>query len=165
MSAVAQMLEPVCASPACGTVLSRYSDDTLCTVCRRRAESGSRVATAVDVDLLVLGLLAVHAAEHPGEVLDIGRALAERGIEADCWRVRNAVRRGERRHGFVARGVQGHRGYVLVEQQRRYAPDRRRRDYHGRWTVAPALPSHTGQLKPLRGQLALFDPVEPDSKR
>ncbi len=128
----------VCAAEGCGAILSVYNDDEdgLCAPCRRRVdEEHERGLGGVDLDFLVMSLLCGQHALHPGEPLDVVRALAAQGIEADSWQVQKAVRHMARRHGLIARGAQGRPGYAIVEVERRYRPftaavgfgDRRRR--------------------------------------
>lgn len=113
----------VCAAPGCDTILSDYNPDDVCAQCQRKTtikDEESAKPCSVDLDFLVMALLCRQHALHPGELLDVGQALAAEGVEADSWQVQKAVRHMERRQGIIARGVRGHPGYAIVEVERRY---------------------------------------------
>lgn len=116
----------VCATPGCGTVLSRFNDDHdgLCAACRRRQSEAEpeRAAERVDIDRLVAGILLTHDALHPGEPCNVALELAAIGIEADCWQIRLAVRHLASRHGIIARGRRLRPGYTVERWERRYEP-------------------------------------------
>lgn len=111
---------PVCATPGCGTLLSRYNPGELCAACSARSpEPGPQ---HVDLDRLVAGMLLVHSALHGDEPLNVGQQLAAMQVEADSWAVQAAVRHAERRHGLICRGVRGVPGYSVVDWETRYRP-------------------------------------------
>ena len=158
--------ERLCAA-GCGTVLSAFNPDELCAACqRRRLEQSSDAATGVDLDRLIAGLLLLHSALHGEEPLDVGEALAGMGIVADSWRIQGAVRRAERRHGLVCRGVRGRAGYSLVDWEVRYRPvvgfggaALMERDSEGRFSgVAPLLQQRRRSAEVRGPQMRLLEP-------
>jgi hypothetical protein len=160
MSASAAFAERLC---ACGTVLSRYNHSDRCSVCEQREEEAP---PAVDLEELVAGLLLIHDARHPGESVNLHQQLAAFGIEADSFIVQAAIKRAERRHGVVARGVRGVPGYRLVEWEVRYRPAISRagmlmeRGANGCFSgaVALVLQRRRGEAEVAPPQEALFEP-------
>ncbi len=143
-TATAAATRSVCAG-GCGTVLSRYNTDRdgLCALCRRKAET-EPAAEGVDLDKLVAGILLIHDALHPGELVNISLEVAALGVEADCWSVGRSIRHIARRHGIIARGERGKPGYAVERWERRYQPvlafgggimdrDEESGKYRGRW--------------------------------
>ena len=122
MTATAAVMRPVCATPGCRTVLSTYRPrgETLCAVCRRRANEEEQDAPRVDLDRLVAGILLTSDALQPGEPVNVGVELAAYGIAADTERVRLAVRHAGTRHGIIASGRKGQPGYTVTAWERRY---------------------------------------------
>jgi hypothetical protein len=145
----------------CGTILSRYNDGELCASCAALPADPE----PVDLDMLVAGLLLVHAARNPGVPLNVGRELAAMGVPADSFAVQAAVRHAESRHGIVCRGVRpgrgGRPGWVVVDWEIRYRPAigaagvpmERRPD--GTFAGVVSLPSRP--MAKLVGQLSILD--------
>lgn len=147
-TATAAATRSVCAG-GCGTVLSRYNTDRdgLCALCRRKAETepaAEPTAEGVDLDKLVAGILLIHDALHPGELVNISLEVAALGVGADCWSVGRSIRHIARRHGIIARGERGKPGYAVERWERRYQPvlafgggimdrDEESGKYRGRW--------------------------------
>jgi len=157
----------VCAG-GCGTILSRYNEDDLCAQCARHESQPA----AVDLDRLVAGLLLTHSALHGEEPCNLREQLEMHGVYVDSWAVQSAVRRAERRHGIVARGVRGRPGYAVVEWERRYRPPNweRPRDACGRFAgatgaVASLLHCSETEAEVPAGQVSLYDLLDAGSKR
>ncbi len=147
-TATAAATRSVCAG-GCGTVLSCYNTDRdgLCALCRRKAETepaAEPTAEGVDLDKLVAGILLIHDALHPGELVNISLEVAALGVGADCWSVGRSIRHIARRHGIIARGERGKPGYAVERWERRYQPvlafgggimdrDEESGKYRGRW--------------------------------
>ena len=160
----------ICATPGCGTILSAYRPDgeTLCAPCRRR-EGGAEpepTAEGVDLDKLVAGILLIHDALHPGELVNVSLEVAALGVEADCWSVGRSIRHIARRHGIIARGERGRPGYAVERWERRYQPvlafgggimdrDEESGKYRGR-LLPGLLPQPEGRGDVLPGQLSFL---------
>ena len=156
----------ICATPGCGTILSAYrpEGETLCALCRRRANDAEpeRTAEGVDLERLVAGILLTHDALRPGEPVHLGLELAAYGIAADSWTVGLAVRHLGTRHGIIACGERGQPGYTVSDWERRYRPMRGfggveiRRDEETGQLLPRLLPQPDAPPDVLPGQLSLL---------
>lgn len=164
-TATAAATRPVCASPGCGTVLSRYNEDRdgLCAVCRRQAETEPAAETGADaIERLVAGILLINDALRPGEPVNLSLELAAYGIAADSWTVGLAVRHLATRHGIIASGERGQPGYTVSDWERRYRPMRGfggveiRRDAETGRLLPSLLPQPDEPPDVLPGQLSLL---------
>lgn len=145
-----------CAGPGCNAVLSAYREpgETLCSLCRRKAEEElspaerfvvgfsdymasalrepPRILEAEELVLAVAGVLALSRALRGTERVHVQRELERLGILADHVDVHLAIAKLRRRYGWLVDAIEGEAGYGL----RRW-PYRFRR-------------------RPRRGQLQLF---------
>ena len=116
----------------CGAVLSAYraegESEDLCAVCAAREARGGdwRVLGPEELVFAVAGVLAIAAAESPGERVHVQPALEARGILAGSVDVHLAVEKLRRRYGWAVAAVEGLPGYRLESWPHRFTRSRRR---------------------------------------
>jgi ribosomal protein L34E len=127
--------EPRCHS--CGAVLANDNRDSrdnplqLCSPCQRNGKSTLQpfagIATSsADHHELAAALLLLQRNLHPGESLDLGKALAAYGVELTAVDL-VPLMRWLRRRGFEISSTPGKSGYELVRWRYRFRRRRHRR--------------------------------------